>query len=74
MRRFADAIDTFAGQIAAADPELSAHILIAMQAPLLNAGADIREGARRRRSRPADVSQPGLDSDVASKSSQVIAD
>lgn len=69
MKRFADAIERFANQIPAADSLLSAHMLIAMQAPLLNAAADIREGARRRRSRPVDVGQPGLDSGVAGKSS-----
>lgn len=44
MKRFAGAIERFADQIAAADSSISAHMLIAMQAPLLNAAADIREG------------------------------
>ena len=44
MKRFADAVQRLAERIGAVDPSISAHMLIAMQAPLLNAADEFRGG------------------------------
>jgi hypothetical protein len=49
MKRFADAVQSLAERIGAADPSISAHMLIAMQAPLLNAADEFRHRTRSRR-------------------------